>query len=818
MRHVPFAPVVCLLALLAVALTGDRAIRAQGSGPNVVGAWSVGSSEFPNTGTSEGPIHMSLLPNGKLLYWGLPADVGAENPATYRTRAFLTPASAVDNLAGSTYTFDTLEGVLFCSGHAFTPDGTLFIAGGGHSASPNHQHTGPQMLKTWFYKYDVGSYGTFSSGPELSQPRWYPTVTSLPNGEMVVLSGQHTDGGSGGGADVQEVLTHANSLRLLNSTSAKRLITNGSGVPTGGSWWEVWYPHGFVAPNGKVFVGSSAKDYQSTQLNNFGFLDPAGTGTWTQLGHRHSDGYLWYSSAVMYRPGLVLAMGGGLSTGTSGVDPGTIDPSAIAKKIDVTAGSPAWSSASSLTHAREFPLATVLPDGKVLVTGGVKSGSGDQRIAVPELWNPDTNSWSAMASLPSGKGMAYHSIGLLLPDARVLYGGSNFSVNNDVLLYKPPYLFDGSGNPATRPVISVSPSTLFYGHRFQVTMSAAASGGADTKVSLVRLGSITHNIDMNQRFDWLPCPGGTCSSTTTVTFDAPASPESMPPGHYMLFVLRGGVPSEAKIIRLMGSGRDLGTSRKPDLVFERESTNDVAYWYMDGVTVQSSTWMSPVMDSGYDVVGTNDFTNDNLTDVLVQNASGYVKIYKMDATSKLAEQYLVNGGTPWRIRGTGDFNGDGTPDILWQHSSANTFYVWYMRVVNGWPDPTPIGGGYITSSGTPITPANATTSLVSAADMNLDGQLDLVFFDSSTRGTSVVYLSGLAQAAGPLAVTPVPDVNWKLKAVADYTGNGYPDFIWQRDNGSLAFWSMQDRTVLDSGILPSPGSSVDTAWQIVGPR
>jgi hypothetical protein len=52
-------------------------------------------------------------------------------------------------------------------------------------------------------------------------------------------------------------------------------------------------------------------------------------------------------------------------------------------------------------------------------------------------------------------------------------------------------------------------------------------------LSLVRLGSVTHAIDMNQRFIPVPFTG----SGATLTATLPAEPGVCLPGHYMLFAL-----------------------------------------------------------------------------------------------------------------------------------------------------------------------------------------------------------------------------------------------------------------------------------------
>ena len=100
-----------------------------------------------------------------------------------------------------------------------------------------------------------------------------------------------------------------------------------------------------------------------------------------------------------------------------------------------------------------------------------------------EIWNPDTETWTQVASLQIGR--EYHSTALLLPDGRVLMAGGGQLPGTAAVdqtnaeIYSPPYLFKGA-----RPTITNAPSTVQYGSSITVTTPDAAS---ITKVSLVRL-------------------------------------------------------------------------------------------------------------------------------------------------------------------------------------------------------------------------------------------------------------------------------------------------------------------------------------------
>jgi len=190
----------------------------------------------------------------------------------------------------------------------------------------------------------------------------------------------------------------------------------------------------------------------------------------------------------------------------------------------------------------------LLPDGKVLVTGGTSSpGFNDATNSVleAEMWDPATGFWSTMASMQVPR--LYHSTAVLLPDGRVLSAGggrpsatSGGTDNWNAEIYSPPYLFKGA-----RPIVSSAPTSLSYGQVFSAQTPDAAN---IADVTLIRLSSVTHSFNMNQRFTRLAFTR--VSGALNIT--APSNHSIVPPGHYMLFILNGnGVPSIAKIVQIL---------------------------------------------------------------------------------------------------------------------------------------------------------------------------------------------------------------------------------------------------------------------------
>jgi hypothetical protein len=210
------------------------------------------------------------------------------------------------------------------------------------------------------------------------------------------------------------------------------------------------------------------------------------------------------------------------------------------------APAPQWRRVGDMAFGRRQMNATLLPDGTVLATGG-SSAQGFQEpsgaVFAAEIYNPDTEAWSTMSSMSVRR--LYHSTAVLLPDGRVLSAGGGFppgpgeSNQPNYQLFSPPYLFKGP-----RPTISAAPSEVALNTNFFITTPDAAS---ISKVTMVRLGSVTHSFDQNQRLTHLNFrqgPGG-------LHVQFPGGANLTPSGHYMLFLVNSnGVPSVGAIVKI----------------------------------------------------------------------------------------------------------------------------------------------------------------------------------------------------------------------------------------------------------------------------
>ena len=86
------------------------------------------------------------------------------------------------------------------------------------------------------------------------------------------------------------------------------------------------------------------------------------------------------------------------------------------------AATPAWTVAGSLAEARNYPRVTALPDGELLVTGGVDPAFPDVARATSELFDPARGTSTVLQ--PSGPGRVNHTATLARDDAVVIAGGT----------------------------------------------------------------------------------------------------------------------------------------------------------------------------------------------------------------------------------------------------------------------------------------------------------------------------------------------------------------------------------------------------------
>jgi plastocyanin len=438
-------------------------------------------------------MHAALLPDTtKVLYWGY-TRADQARLWDYATATYSAPTNQPADVAPTPGDINTSN--LWSAEHAFldTPQGLLLAHGG---FSPNQS-----------YVFDPSTLSWSLSAPT-AQDRFYATTFTLGDGRVLTLYGSASQS--------IEVYTHG--------------VGWAPPIPLPATFNYLYYPWTHLLPDGEIFVAGPPGETRKVAWTATPVVDDPAK-RWNTIAGTRSFGGEKGSSVLMplrppsYEPRVLIA--GGSSPAAE----------QTAEMIDLSAALPAWTSLPNLNTPRpEQFTATLLPDGRVFVAGGVIGSGGPAEIFDPE--NPAAG-WQLGPPMTYVRG--YHSSSLLLPDGSVLVGGDPQGAGGPTPheRFFPGYCFQ------TRPTVVGAPATVNYGATFSI-QSPDAPQVAD--VVLVRPGATTHGFNMSQRFVGCAITGGTAVS---VDVKAPPTGNVAPPGWYLLFVLNASrVPSIGRWIRL----------------------------------------------------------------------------------------------------------------------------------------------------------------------------------------------------------------------------------------------------------------------------
>ncbi|OED44199.1 hypothetical protein AB833_02250 [Chromatiales bacterium (ex Bugula neritina AB1)] len=456
-------------------------------------------------------IHSIVTPEGKVLSFG--STLEGEQGAHFHYDLW---DPEIGTSPQSHQTLDNTLGVdSFCSAGVVIPDNGNVLMPGGDSRfgrSVNSGHADVPIFNS--------TTAALSRAKNMSFARWYPTATTLPDGDILLT------GGIDGARKQSETPEIYSSL-----TDEWRSLP---GINT--SAYGYMYPRQWVAADGRVFGANGKKLY---------YLNTSGQGSLTAVGSLPNVAVGSGSTAVMYAPGKILQAGGWGKQGFGAV------------LIDINGGTPVVRTAESMSEPRVvWANSLVLPDGTVLVLGGTAKDHDASVAALgSELWDPETESWTQLSrsQLPR----LYHSTSVLLKDGTVLLAGGGAPgplINRNAEIFSPPYLYDANGSLKSRPEIITAPTFAAYGQTVKVHSSSAII----ERVTLVKSSAVTHSWNMEQRFLELSFT----NNNGVLDVVLPANANLATPGYYQLYVLDDrGTPSVARVLKM-------GTVPAPEVVIE----------------------------------------------------------------------------------------------------------------------------------------------------------------------------------------------------------------------------------------------------------
>jgi N-acetylneuraminic acid mutarotase len=287
-------------------------------------------------------------------------------------------------------------------------DGEVLVAGGGSASAELYNP------KT----------GAFKATAPMTTPRTDATATLLQDGEVLV---------AGGCCQLGNPYKSLTSAELYDPTTGTWSATGSLNVPRSGDTAT-------LLQDGQVLVAGgycSGTSYGCTagsllvNLKSAELYDPA-TGTWSLTGSMRAGRAL--QTATLLQNGEVLMAGGFHSCDTD-----FCTDLRTAELYDPVTGT--WLPTGSMSAGREQQTATSLPDGDVLVAGGLNQGgtSGIARTySSAELYDPVRRTWSPTGSMHQARAGQTAS---LLDGGWVLVTGGGTATSE---IYEPE---DGSWVP-----------------------------------------------------------------------------------------------------------------------------------------------------------------------------------------------------------------------------------------------------------------------------------------------------------------------------------------------------------------------------------
>jgi len=354
----------------------------------------------------------------------------------------------------------------------------------------------------------------FAHASELHTGRFYPTTITLPDGKPLTLFGEDHAHAPGAGVQSFEIFTPGGAGAW---SAPKALPFN-----------YFYYPWTFLLPGGDLFIAGPQKPARR--------FDPAATPIVDNPAKQYNQissqrGVNMDGTAVLlplkppHYESRVLILGGSAA-----------DAQQTAEWIDLSVANPNWQALPNLNVARDKVNSVLLPDGRVMVAGGIETLPDGGPV---EIFDPDdpTSGFQLGPNMKHIRG--YHSAAILLPDGSIIMGGDPNGGSTPNERYLPSYFFK------PRPAITNSPATIAHGAVFSVD---TPTPGAIAEVVLMRPGAVTHAFNQNQRYVGCAISGKTA---TAVKATAPPDGTIAPPGYYLLFLVdQDRVPSAANWIRL----------------------------------------------------------------------------------------------------------------------------------------------------------------------------------------------------------------------------------------------------------------------------
>ncbi len=243
-------------------------------------------------------------------------------------------------------------------------------------------------------------------------------------------------------------------------------------------------------------------------------------------------------------------------------------------------------------------------------------------------------------------------------------------------------------------------------------------------------------------------------------------------------------------------------------------------WFRNSSGNLEGRYVGFVGDTNWSVVGSGDFDNDGVLDLVWHNtATGEAALWLMNANAAGLKALRFLGATPagqaWRCRVVNDVDTNGVPDLVWQNETTGVVGLWLMT--------TSGSGGSIAFQTTwlgvwaPPDSASLPWRVVGAADFDGDYVSDLLFrYEGNTVPTIQGSMGVLTLRGGTITnwfgIAGVADLSWQVAGTADMNADGQQDILWRNmTSGQFAYWPMNG--FRNTGYVPV--TVLPTGWTLV---
>jgi len=252
------------------------------------------------------------------------------------------------------------------------------------------------------------------------------------------------------------------------------------------------------------------------------------------------------------------------------------------------------------------------------------------------------------------------------------------------------------------------------------------------------------------------------------------------------------------------------SARRADILWRDHAGNDVL-WLMNNNRASSIAAL-PSVTPDWHVKATANFDSIafNDADILWQNDNGALALWKMTGTTVSAIHALPNPGPTWHVVADDDFNLDYGDDILFRNDNG-ALAMW-----TGIDPATGTVSGMFAGTQNPgptwhVVGTGDTAGILEASILWQNDNGALALWQVPTFGAGTFTFN-------TVAALPTVDTSWHVKGMANVSGHGRSDIVFQNDNGAVVVWEMGGVGMVTAMNLVNLGTDWGPTWHVVGLR